>query len=137
MKTIGFYHKDTGLLNGTQLMVSDDSMIALNTPADHVAIEGQFDSLSQQVDIASGAIIDYQPPPPSIDHDWNADTKRWQLSAAAQAKLDAHGHATACIAQLEAAQHRAIREAALGQAGAVARLQAIDAEIASLRPALI
>jgi hypothetical protein len=137
MKAFGFYHKDTGVLHDTQIMVSDDAMVALNTPTDHVPIEGQFDSLSQRIDIASGVVIDYQPPRPSPDREWNAESKRWQLNATAQAKVDARTQSLAHIAHLEAAQHRAIREAALGQPDAIARLQAIDAEIVSLRPALI
>jgi hypothetical protein len=139
MTHFGFHHKDTGLLHQRTLMVDDLSPLAsatLSAPADHVPIEGVFDYQSQRVDLATGAVVDYQPPQPSPDHEWNASTKRWQPSAAAQARVDGRRAALARIAALEAGQPRTVREAALGHAGALDRLAAVDAVISALRAAL-
>ncbi len=133
MKCVSFYHKETGLFNGTKLTVSDDSMIGINTPADHIAIEDFYDHLSQRVDIASGQVIDYQPPAPSADHEWNVTTKRWQLKPEIVAKQAARAQALRSIASLEASQARTLREFALGVDGAKDRLHAIDQQIAGLR----
>lgn len=129
------YSTETGLFTGVIIAVHDDLLDA-NTPSGHAALIGRYDNLSQRVDIASGEVIDYQPPAPSADHEWNADTKRWQLAAAAQSKIDNHNAAMTGIARLEAAQHRAVRELALGRPAAAERLMAIDAEIVSLRSQL-
>ena len=133
MKTVSFHHKETGIFSSAVLTSTDDSAIAINTPRDHVAIEGAYDPLSKRVDVATGEVVDYQPPLPSADHEWNATTKRWQLTAAVTAKREARRSALASIAALEASGVRAVRELALGQAGALDRLKALDIEIAALR----
>lgn len=129
------YSEETGLFTGVIVAVHDELLDA-NTPIGCKTLIGRYDHLSQRVDVASGTVVDYQPPQPSTDHEWNADTKRWQLTAAAQSKIDGHTAALAQIAALEAKGARCVRELALGQAGAADRVAAIDAEIAALRPAL-
>lgn len=118
MKTVAFYHKETGLLNGMRFMASDDELIALNTPPGHIAIEGEHDHLTKRVDVTTGEVIDYQRPADEL---------------AADVKTDGRVTALMMIASLEASQHRAIREAALGNPGAAARLQSIDDQITALR----
>jgi hypothetical protein len=140
-------------------MASDDRVIDINIPPDHIVIEGHHDHLSKRVDVSvppeiinnAGKvgysmdeatrivhkIIDYQPPAPSTDHEWDAQTKRWQISAAAQAKAAARSAALARIAALEASQHRHIRGLALGKPGAKEALQAIDEEIISLESQIV
>ena len=112
-----------------------------NTPAGATAIAGQYDRLSQRVDVATGEVIDYQPPAPSADHEWresvNDGRPRWVKTAEVVQRERADRIARARIAELEAAQPRAIREHALGDESATARLQAIDQEIAALRGDLI
>lgn len=132
MKEYSFFHKDTGVLAPHVLGCPDDAL-EINTPADHTAIEGAHDHLSKRVDVATGEVVDYQPPAPSVDHEWNDASKRWQLSAAAQAKIDKRAAALARITQLEASQHRPLREMMLDPIGGVARVREIDAEIAALR----
>jgi hypothetical protein len=112
-----------------------DAPAPINFPDGHGVIEGIYDHLRKRVDIATGELVDYQPPQPSTDHEWNAETKRWQLNAAAQGKIDAHADALGRIAALEAQGIRSMRELALGQPGAQDRLAAIDAQIAGLRTA--
>lgn len=134
MKAVSFYHQESGVIADYKMHASDDRIVALNTPADHLPIEGHFDHLSQKVDPVTKTIIDHQPGKPSEQHEWSAAAKRWLLSDAAQANKDAAQGARQQIAHLERnAQPRALREHALGYDGAQARLKAIDDEISALR----
>jgi hypothetical protein len=136
MRVASLYHQDTGLLTGTQLMVSDDAMLAANIPAGHAAIDGQHDHLSKKIDVVSGKVVDYQPPAPSADHEWNATSKRWQLNAAAVAKIQAAAAAKARLRELEALSVRHARAFLLrGDPATKAALQAVDDEINTLESA--
>ena len=133
MSTYSFYHPETGQIHHQAFGTDDARMLKANTPAGYVATPGCLDPLSQRIDVTTGEVVDYQPPSPSADHEWNATTKRWQINAAVTAKAEARRSALASIAALEASQDCAIRELALGQAGALDRLKALDIEIAALR----
>jgi hypothetical protein len=135
---VSFYHKETGAFSGVHLTASTEKIVALNTPADHVAIDGHHDPLAKRVDVSTGQIVDYVPPQPSADHEWNDAVKRWQLSAT---YLQAQGERICAqreIESLERAQHRPLRELCLDPANVFARqqLRAIDDKIKALRPAL-
>lgn len=152
MITVSFYHKDTGVICDYHLHTSDETTIALNTPTDHRAIDGHYDHLSQRIDvsvapatvpvlnqhgIAQGTrlvykILDYQPPQPSPDHEWDGTTKRWRLSAAAVERNQQRAAAAARIVQLEASQHAVVRELLLGNKDARAQLQEIHDNIKAL-----
>lgn len=139
MRRFHFYHAETGLLHHSCVSINTpeaEKVAALNCPEGHSPIEGELDPRSHRVDIATGEVIEYQPPAPTADHEWNADAKRWQLSAAALGKLNRSNAARARIAQLENSQHRHVREHCLGIAGAAEKLKAIDDEIFSLRSQL-
>ena len=133
MSTYSFYHPETGQIHHQAFGTDDARMLKANTPAGYVATPGCLDPLSQRIDVTTGEVVDYQPPSPSADHEWNATTKRWQINAAVTAKAEARRSSLASIAALEVSQDRAIRELALGQAGALDRLKALDIEIAALR----
>lgn len=133
MKTYSFYHADTGAIHGNRFSSTDPADVELNTPADHIAIEGYHDHLSKRVDVATGELVEHQPPAPSREHEWNEDTKRWHLNAVANDRANRKAAAIARIAQLEASQHRVVREALLGIPGARVKLSEIDDEITSLR----
>ena len=67
-----FYHKVTGLFHARHLMSSDARAITLNTPHDHIALDGDhFDRLSQRMDVKTGMVVDQVPVQPSVDHEWN------------------------------------------------------------------
>ena len=134
MRVIWFYHKETGLFHGRHLMTQDPKLIAPNTPADHIAIEGDdFDVVTQRVDVKTGAIVDRLPPQPSDDHEWNTSIRRWQLKPEIEAREAARQEALERIKYLELKALRALREHALGQEAATRRLKAIDDEIVQLR----
>jgi hypothetical protein len=136
MKSYSFYHRDTGLLKDVVFSTDDETQLVNNIPADHVALEGQHDALSKRVDVRTGLVIDYQPPSPSPEHEWNADTGRWQISAAVQAKAQARAAAMTALAALDIKSIRTLRELALGVAGAHDRLAAIEAAVAAERAKL-
>ncbi len=134
------YDKASGLFVGRQFSVQVGGQHTLNVREGEAAIEGQHDHLSRRVDLAQDppVVIDHQPPQPSADHEWHAETRRWRLSSEAQARADARITARARIAHLETAQLRPLRELALdfGNKEARLRLQEIEAEIAALRASL-
>lgn len=138
MKTFSFYHKETGLLNGCSFSTDDDTQLDGNFSLhlDHLPIEGDYDHLSQSVDLATGEVIDYQPPAPSADYEWNTITRRWQLGAAVQSKIEDHAASMVTITGDELRSLRALREFALGMPGAEDRLKAIEAEIVAARSML-
>jgi hypothetical protein len=137
MRVVSFYHKVTGLFHARHLMSSDAKAIVLNTPRDHIAMDGDhFDRLSQRVDINTGKVVDQLPAQPSADHEWNATDRRWQLKPEVVAKEETRRHALLRIKQLEMMGLRSLRELALGEAKAVDRLKALDTEIATLRESL-
>lgn len=137
MKAISFYHAESGLFHDKQLLVSDESTIALNCPEGHLPIDGHHDYLCKRVDLDTKEIIDHQPQQPSGEHEWNPETKRWQLNAKAHERIARSHSARARIAHLETnVQPRAVREVALNKPDATKRLQDIDDEIAGLRKQL-
>jgi hypothetical protein len=84
MKTHHFYDLKTGIFTGSTFSFFasvDESIVEANTPEGCRAIEGSFDHLRQRVDIETGEVVDYQPPQPDEFHEWNDETKRWQLTA--------------------------------------------------------
>jgi hypothetical protein len=129
---VSFYHRETGLLHDSQFMTNDEANVEMNTPADHIAIDGHHDRLSQRVDIESGEVVDYQPAQPSPSHEWNESTRRWELSPSAQAAIARRAAARARIADLEAGQGRLLRQHALGVGAALERLRALDDEVERL-----
>jgi hypothetical protein len=140
MKVYSLYDSTTGLFVGRSFGTDlrEDTgeharAIAANTPAGHGTVEGVHDHLSRKVDLTTGAVVDYQPPQPSADHEWSASMKRWQLTAAAQAKAAAAEATRARHAELISQQHDDVRRAVLGDAAAKARLQAIEVEITGLQ----
>lgn len=94
-----FYDQATGVMLGRRL-ICPSSQLPGNTPSGYLPIPGDFDHLSQRVDITAQPpppvfdaqgndispewwppVIDYQPPAPAADQwqtwAWDAVTKRW------------------------------------------------------------
>lgn len=72
-----FYDASTGLFRPKRITCPDTFDISKNTPEGCIAIEGSYDHLSQRMDIERGEVVDYVPPAPNDDFEWNADIKRW------------------------------------------------------------
>jgi len=141
MKTYSFYDSTTGVFTGRTLstnvadLTQHPDWVRRNTPEGCAARAGHFDHLSERVDVVTGDVIAYQPPPPSPDHEWSAETRRWVLNAAASARVQTRAAAAARIAALESAQLPIIRRAVLGDAAALSELRVLDAEIRDLSQA--
>jgi hypothetical protein len=135
------YRLSDGVFTGQQIGIPDvapdaHKKHALSVIHSDCAVKlGRFDHLSQRVDITVDGhpVTDWQPPQPSLEHEWDPAAKRWTLSAAAQERQVTRAQALEQIAALEAAQHRPIREAALGIPGALERVREIDVQVAALR----
>ncbi len=134
---MAFYHKHTGTLHQTSVVVSDDAAVALNTPPDHVAVDqpasGPLDPLSQKVDVATGKVIDWQPPQPSDDHEWRG--RRWRLTATAEEQQRRRTLAIIRRGELLEQQHDLMRRLVLNPQDEDARtaLAALHAEMESLQ----
>lgn len=134
-RAISIYSKETGLFLGRTVSGTGltDELLDRHVNDGEARIDGKHDHLSRKVDLATGQVVDHQPPAPSIDHEWNGATKRWQLSVAAQASANEKATTRARHAQLITAQHDDIRRAVLGDKDAVRRLIAIEDEISGLK----
>jgi len=141
MKTYSFYDAQTGLFVGKTFSSNDEQHDTRRDPVKAHTPEGLQSnrrysrSLVKEGRSATGEVVDYQPVQPSPEHEWNSDTKRWVVSAAAADRTRKRTAALARIAALEAAQHRPLRELALNPQNADARkgLETIDSEIGGLR----
>lgn len=119
MSTFTFYHAQNGTIHGKQFTTSDDSLVAINTPDGYVPYNGILDPTKHMVDVATGAVI-------------HTDT----LDRAAIARRSKQRDAAIQLNALERSQARVLRESVLGYKGAKEKLQAIDNQIAALRPLL-
>jgi hypothetical protein len=131
-----FYHEATGLLSAYSLALNvpdgHDELVSRNCPSGHKAIEGHLHPSRHRVDVGTGKVVDYQPPAPSVDHEWDEVTQRWQLNAAALAKVQVAAAAHFRIRELRDSQHDIIRAAVLGDRSALDQLRSIDTEISEL-----
>lgn len=134
MKTWSFCTAD-GLFTGASYSGPESSLVS-NTPIGHLAIEGAHDHTSSRYDTASGRVVDYQPPQPSADHEWDATALRWKLKPEIAERNGRRQYALAQIQALEQRQARPLREALAGIPGSLERVQQIDADIAELRKQL-
>lgn len=106
-----------------------------------VLLEGEYDHLSQCVDLESGEVVDYQPPRPSDDHEWIHDdpdtgrrVRRWMLKPAVTQRRAQLAAAKAELEQIDLALIRPMEELMADPKDATARakfqeLKARKAEI--------
>jgi hypothetical protein len=135
---VQFYDLTTGLFSGVSMHTnlttpkSIKTFIAENTPPGHGAYVGYVDPLSQKMDLASGQLTDYRPPPPSPRHEWNPISKRWQRPVGLKRSA-----ALARIAELETGQHRTVRETLIRACHAVDAIkEALAPEAVEVREAV-
>lgn len=133
------YHRDTGLILAH--FDGPESQVTNNVPPGCAVIDGTYDALSQRYDVAAGQVVDYQPPAPDADHEWIHDDpqtgqriRRWRLKPEVADQRKRLAAAKAQIADLEAKQQRALREAFLNPNDAEARqrVASIDEQVASI-----
>jgi hypothetical protein len=136
VKTFSLYEASTGLFTGRRLQCDEDALLEVRLPPGTLTMEGAFDEMSQRVDLSTGCVVAYFPLAPSSEHQWNAASKRWQVKDLRASADGRRAEIFARIHALETSQGRAIREATLGDPGALQRLREIDAEITALREEL-
>lgn len=133
MKQWAFYSLTDGRFTGQTFSSDDLSMLKANTPAGSGAIEGEFDRLSQSVDVKTLDVVDYRPPQPDDDHEWDSTEKRWVLTRDASEQQVRDRAARSAISLIEEKSGpRAVREAlllVLPDGDEKVRLAAFDAEI--------
>lgn len=76
------YWTETGIFTGESIVCESDWIdVELANRPGRAAYVGEVDHLSQRIDTASGALIDYVPPAPAdtadLSYSWNASAKRW------------------------------------------------------------
>lgn len=140
MKTWSFYHSDTGIFSG-RFFSGSERLLALHLLNGQTPIEGRYDRLSQRVDLTTGQVVDYQPPQPDADHEWNAETKRWQLRPNVERERQADMVARDEMQAIELGDLRAMREALLSMlppgSEAAKRLAASESRIGELRSVVL
>lgn len=123
--TWSYYKAETGLFVGVVYSGPVGSE-ETNAPEGCVPIAGRHDQLCKRVDVATGAVVDYQPPQPSKHHAW--DGRRWRLTAEAQQAQAAEANALVALAAADQRRIRALSDLALKVDGATSRLESIEAE---------
>lgn len=131
-KTWSFFDPSTGQFAG-RTYSGPEAALEVNTPTGLAPLEGEFDHLSQRVDLDNAEVIDWQPPQPDDDHEWDSERRRWVQTAAARERDVRRMQAQVRIERAEKRQTRAIREHLLGDATALQRLADIEAEIVASR----
>ena len=127
-KTVSFYDKATGIFTGQRYSGPDKALADL--PAGVAFVEGDHHPALWCV--KAGKVVAREAPPGHVWHAPSGTFIEQAKLAAAKRDLDARAE----IARLEFSQHRAVREAALGDAEALARVRATDARITELRKEL-
>lgn len=132
--TVSVFHLVTGRILCN--LTLPQGQLAANVPIGYGTVPGHADGARRRVNPETLEVEAWQPPQPDAAHVWNTDLERWELPASVLSRRSEHGGVMRQIAALESRQPRALRELALGQPGALERLQDIDDQIAELRKAL-
>jgi hypothetical protein len=132
MRVFHKYSKADGTFTGKSSGARNPASLALPDTEEFGWVEGVTDWRAQRVDLKTGDVVDYQPPAPSKDHEW--DGKRWVVKPEIKQEREESAEAIEKIRELEAQQHRRVRELLAATDPA---LKALDDQIAALRPAII
>lgn len=81
MSTWHFYRLSDGIFTGRALTAPSLAALQANTPEGCGALLGVSDWQSQRVDLATGLLVDWQPPAPADDElrtwRWDDSARRW------------------------------------------------------------
>ena len=131
MKHYSLCNKATGLFTGKRWSIPDSRELNLElVPEGFEAVPGIHDHLSRRRDSETGEVVDWQPPRPSDDHDWDTTERRWKVRQSILERAQRRANAVERIAELERRQHRRVRELL---AASDPTLRQLDEEIATLR----
>ena len=139
--TFSVFNLVTGVLTGQTISVPPDALAA-NTPEGFGLTQGAWDSSRWRVDLSSGQLVptsDSGRPAdtPEITWSWSDEAARWVPAATLlKERSDRLALVDRAILQAEAGTDRALRDLVIAAGlplAAVARMQAIEASVASLR----
>lgn len=137
MPTYSFYRSTDGEIS-KRTFGGSTRLLALNTPRGYVPIEGEYDRLSQRVDLETGKVVDYQPPQPDNDHEWHEPTKRWRKRREVVEREQRDVNARARLREIDLELVRPLVELRAGPSEkAEARIAELAAEAAELRKDVI
>lgn len=128
MKRWRYFDLATGLFTENTFASNHDEPPALPGRGVREDVEGW-----RALRVEGDELVPHRPPAPSSDHEWSEEFGGYRLNEAAASRMRARVGAQLRIAELEARQPRALREAALGDDGARARLRDLDEAIAEQR----
>jgi len=84
-KVVSLYSPESGGFVGRVVSGTSEAIQARCERVGLLWVEGEHDHLSKRVDIATGEVVDYQPPAPADDADktwsWDDAIKRWAPTA--------------------------------------------------------
>lgn len=120
MRRFHYYDVTSGLIADFVAFVADEETAKANAPPGHEMIEGEFNHLSQRIDLTGGKPqpVEYQSPLAAAAE---AENKRMAIQAE--------------IARLQLQQHDFVRQFIIGRGGAD-ELREIDDAIEALRASL-
>lgn len=79
-KSWSFAHRESGVFSGARFS-GPEHLLGINCPSGYIPVMGQHDHNRVRVDIATGDLVEYQPPAPPADDwqtwAWDADAWRW------------------------------------------------------------
>jgi hypothetical protein len=113
MKTWSFYSEHDGIFVDRKIRANVERIALANAPPGCIAIEGDYDRLTQRVDIATGEVIGYQPPRPDDDHEWDERSERWVLRPEIAAWERSRQAALAELESIDAKRSRALSDQVL------------------------
>lgn len=140
-QTFSVFILASGLLTGQTISVPPEAIEA-NTPPGCGLVEGAWSSALFKVDVVSGEVVPILADGRPADTDeitwsWNRETARWEPAATLKKERgDRLVLVDRAIAKAEAGTDRALRDLVIAAGlplAAVARMQAIEATVASLR----
>jgi hypothetical protein len=129
-----FYDELTGAIS-KRTYQGPERYLDRNTPTGHVAIAGEYDWLSQRVDVATGEVVAYRPPQPDAEHEWNATIRRWVKRPDIVARDNRDAAAREKLREIDLARIRPLAELAMNplDAAALARLTSLEAQAVEAR----
>ena len=135
--TISLYDPATGAFTGECRSGPSREHLLSRLPAGLAAVEGEFDHMSKRVaDPKTGEVVDWQPPQPDADHEWNDQRRRWMKKPEVEARETRRGEALQAAREIERdRQARRMRELMIELTDDPA-LREIEAQIEALRPDL-
>ena len=88
MMVFSEYNQSTGLLTGRRYIGLPNGLLDMvSLSPESTYLLGEYDHLSQRVDLSTGNVVDYQPPQPGASYQWDSASRRWVYVANSAERL--------------------------------------------------